>query len=48
MVGETEIRGYKTMITERKRLEAQLAQSRKMEAIGHLASGIAHEISTPA
>ena len=36
------------MITERKRLEAQLAQSRKMEAIGHLASGIAHEISTPA
>jgi signal transduction histidine kinase len=38
----------KTMSNARKLLETQLAQSRKMEAIGHLASGIAHEISTPA
>jgi signal transduction histidine kinase len=36
------------MSNARKLLETQLAQSRKMEAIGHLASGIAHEISTPA
>ncbi len=35
-------------ITARKQLEEQLAQAQKMEAIGHLAAGIAHEISTPA
>jgi PAS domain S-box-containing protein len=35
-------------ITTRKQLEEQLAQAQKMEAIGHLAAGIAHEISTPA
>ena len=40
MVGETEIRGYKTMITERKRLEAQLAQS--PENGSHRASGVRH------
>ncbi|OPX88779.1 MAG: Sporulation kinase E [Pelotomaculum sp. PtaB.Bin013] len=34
-------------ITERKRLEAQLALSQKMESIGQLAAGIAHEINTP-
>src|SRR5207237_10699527 len=34
-------------ITERKHLEAQLALARKLEAIGQLAAGIAHEINTP-
>lgn len=35
-------------ITERKSLEEQIAQARKLESIGQLAAGIAHEINTPA
>ncbi len=34
-------------ITERKILESQLSQSQKLESIGQLAAGIAHEINTP-
>ncbi len=34
-------------ITNRKKMESQLQQSHKMEAIGQLAAGIAHEINTP-
>ena len=33
-------------ITEQKRLEEQLYQSRKLEALGHLAGDIAHELET--
>lgn len=35
-------------VTEVRMLEARLAQAAKMEAIGQLAAGIAHEINTPA
>ncbi len=34
-------------ITERKILESLLAQAQKLESIGQLAAGIAHEINTP-
>ncbi len=34
-------------ITQRKVMEAQLLQAQKMESIGQLAAGIAHEINTP-
>jgi PAS domain S-box-containing protein len=33
--------------TERKTLESQLVQAQKLESIGQLAAGIAHEINTP-
>jgi PAS domain S-box-containing protein len=36
-----------TDITERKSLERQLLQAQKLESIGQLAAGIAHEINTP-
>jgi signal transduction histidine kinase len=35
-------------IAERKRMEQELVRAQKLESIGHLAAGIAHEINTPA
>ncbi|MEL7640076.1 MAG: ATP-binding protein [Solidesulfovibrio sp.] len=36
-----------TDVTRLRQLEAQLATSKRLEAIGHLAGGVAHEINTP-
>lgn len=37
----------KKMVEERRKTEAQLLQAQKLESVGQLAAGIAHEINTP-
>lgn len=39
--------GIYTDVTEQKNIELQLTQANKLESIGQLAAGIAHEINTP-
>ena len=49
--GESQLTGVLSIyadITDRKNLESQLLHAQKLESIGQLAAGIAHEINTPA
>jgi PAS domain S-box-containing protein len=41
------VAGVCSDITEQKQMEEELRRANRIEAIGHLAAGIAHEINTP-
>jgi two-component system, NtrC family, sensor kinase len=45
--GQPSLRGLILDVTERWRLESELAQAQKLESVGRLAAGVAHEINTP-